>query len=533
MINKINTISVNSRNQMPQKEPKFTGLGDGVLQVMQACERNPMVNVTVLDLTTAILPRTYEEGKTNPYAGEEAFRRESSGLIINCLIPSFIVLGIAKAIQRPIIGKDSKMSNSWADSETITTINKYWQEASEEAVEKDRKTLFKKGNEAKAYNTIKKILEDTKGADGKELKEFKQFVDKGDFDKQIIELTKKVFVDSYSKADRQAISDAYKEIVAQTKVSEHIKIGDSKKYASQTLESHVKELPRVLREIVSGRNIENAKHLVNAKSILGLGGVLALAVSAQPINRWITAKTSGKKGAPIYKDFTATEERKLSNKEKASLNKQKFISVASMIGVALLSMRGKFPKMNTLQFKGIFPTMDQARIISTFTFASRMLASEDKNDLREATIRDIATFSSFYFLGDYVAKGLAFLMERRKPDIKLINHLEELPKDAGKLKKLWHGISKTALKSSDEVIGKEAQRLRAYCQAGNIIFSLIALGIIIPKIYRGQTNKKREEELKKMGIDQQIIDKFYPHFMKNDPNFASKQQTYKNFFTLS
>ena len=83
-----------------------------------------------------------------------------------------------------------------------------------------------------------------------------------------------------------------------------------------------------------------------------------------------------------------------------------------MLGVCGLSMFMDRPVLkNIFQFKGIFPTMDQARIISTATFASRMGASEDKNELREATVRDIATFSSFYFLGDYVAKGIATLLE--------------------------------------------------------------------------------------------------------------------------
>ena len=45
-----------------------------------------------------------------------------------------------------------------------------------------------------------------------------------------------------------------------------------------------------------------------------------------------------------------------------------------MIGTALLSMMKK-PSMNMLEFKGMFPTMDQARIISTATFASRMSAA--------------------------------------------------------------------------------------------------------------------------------------------------------------
>ena len=114
MINKVELGSVNSKNR-PQKDqicagknmsnPNFTGLGDLVLRGIQTCEANPMINVSVLDLSTAILPRTFletfigskkkgengeeQKRKLNIFGGFEAFRREASGLIINCLIPSF------------------------------------------------------------------------------------------------------------------------------------------------------------------------------------------------------------------------------------------------------------------------------------------------------------------------------------------------------------------------------------------------------------------------------------------------------------
>ena len=82
-----------------------------------------------------------------------------------------------------------------------------------------------------------------------------------------------------------------------------------------------------------------------------------------------------------------------------------------MIGVSLLSMM-KMPSMGMIEFKGWFPTMDQARIISTTTFASRMAVADDKNELAEATVRDIATFSGLYFLGDYAGKATATAIEK-------------------------------------------------------------------------------------------------------------------------
>lgn len=72
-------------------------------------------------------------------------------------------------------------------------------------------------------------------------------------------------------------------------------------------------------------NILNVqKNLLNVKSIAGLGIIIPLAIAAQPINRWITRKSSGKKGAPIYSDFKdRKEDQELTPKQKAELIKAK------------------------------------------------------------------------------------------------------------------------------------------------------------------------------------------------------------------
>ena len=128
-----------------KKQVAFTGVGEMVLQGIQLCEKNPMLNVTFLDCTTAIFPRTFfetfigskrkdengqeQKRKLNLFGGFEAFRRESSGLIINCIIPSFIVIGLAKLLNRPIMGNFNKsnLTRSWANGEAIDKIKKYFE----------------------------------------------------------------------------------------------------------------------------------------------------------------------------------------------------------------------------------------------------------------------------------------------------------------------------------------------------------------------------------------------------------------------
>ncbi|MEI8129071.1 MAG: hypothetical protein WCG95_05585 [bacterium] len=534
MIERININSVNIDKNRAKSQPRFTGLVEGATSLIQMCEQNPMINVTVLDLATAIVPRSLFEGQTNPYAGFEAFRRESSGLIVNCLIPSAIVWVIAKALEKPIMGHETKMSDCWANEDTINLVTKYWQNASENAFDENGKAIFVADkNRAKVYNTGKNILKDIEGKDGTKIIKFKEF----GFDDSLKTITENTFKEQSAKS----LKAAYEGIVSQTHVAENIMIkGHGPEFFSQNLESIVQNMPKILKELVGGNapSVETfakqAKKLLFTKSLLGLGVIIPLAVSMQPINRWITAKTSGKKGAPIYRDFAQAENKELSPKEKSALFQQKLISVSAMVGVALLSIMKKpnFQMLkNISQFKGAFPSMDQARVISTATFASRMMASEDKNDLREATVRDIATFSAFYFLGDYVAKGIATAIQKFK-GIELINVLKEPDKNANLLKKFGHWAKHTALKSSDEIVGESAKKMRSLCQLGNIGFSLLALGLLIPMINRKQTDKAREAELKDMGVDQQTISKYYPPFTMNI-TASNNHNVYNAFFTAN
>ena len=57
------------------------------------------------------------------------------------------------------------------------------------------------------------------------------------------------------------------------------------------------------------------------------------------------------------------------------------------------------------------------------------------------------------------------------------------------------------MKSSDELGTIKDKRLRTLCQVGNIVFSLLSLGLFIPLYTRSKTNKKRAEELAKLNAE--------------------------------
>ncbi|UKI41864.1 MAG: hypothetical protein L6V95_02210 [Candidatus Melainabacteria bacterium] len=184
----------------------------------------------------------------------------------------------------------------------------------------------------------------------------------------------------------------------------------------------------------------------------------------------------------------------MDEKEKKQFFVEKIIASIGITALAALSLDRK-PNMSMLQFKGLFPSMDQCRIISLVTFVSRLFSAEDKNELRESFIRDAVSFCSLYFLGDYVAKGTATLLEKMNKDVKLLNRFTKPDKNAKFVfKKLKAWTKDTDLKSFDEIKGKKATNLRSVAQAAGIAFSIIVLGIILPFYNRKITEKKVRQQ---------------------------------------
>ncbi len=527
MINKVELGSVNSKHISTPKayvsrdlkqQPSFTG-AEWLLKGIQKCEESPMINVAVLDLATAIIPRTiFEtfigskqkdengnatgERRLNLLGGFEALRREGSGLLINCIIPSFIVMGVAKLLHKPVMGifDRSSLATSWANGDTISCVEKYYKAAGGAT------------KEDKAFNTLKSMFDDLEGVDGDiskgGLKKFKDiFANDDEYITALRNMAKNAVSENPTKG---YASEMYQYMVQKGGVAENIRFVGEKGFFSSSL-SHLcesagdllhgiaKEGDHILSADDLSKYVSKAKKLVNVKSAAGLGIIIPLAIAAQPINRWITHKMAGKKGAPIYND---DREHTISPEEKKKLTAQKFIAVPAMWAVAGLSMLMDRPSLKMFQFKNIFPTMDQARIISAATFSSRLAAAEDSNELKENTIRDIATFSSFYFLGDYVAKGVATAIENKNSDgIKLINRLKAPKENANLLERFWHWAKHTKMKSTDELsaiadsaMRTKAKNLRAVCQLSNLAFSLLSLGVVIPLYTRTQTNKKQRQK---------------------------------------
>ncbi len=498
-----NILLNNSRNKA--KEQNFGGVGSLLTAGLQACEQHPMIGVSLIDAATCIIPRAAVDFNTNAHAGLETLRRESSGLLVNCLLPSYFVMGVAGFLNYLSLPKEYRhlgMATSWADEDTIKKLASF---------------ATQKQDNIESKSFARKVLEDLEGYNSsKESKWIKYSDNTESFNNALKAIEKGISGELKAK---QAVNEAYKILANSTNATETIRFSSDGKTFNSSLSSMLRDIVdmgKKFNDPAVSKNIDtfcdNAIKFVKRKSFIGLALILPLAASMQYINRWITRKQSGIEGAPIYRDF-GTDDKTIKKKDDKLLA-YKLAGASSMVGLAVLSMMKK-PNLKMFQFKGLFPTLDQARWIAAITFASRILAAEDRNEVRESTFRDMAGFASLYFLGDYVAKGLATIMHKINPENDLITKHKETSKDANIFVKFGNWVKNQSLKSFDEV-PDNLKNKRAICQATSLGASMLLLGLFIPIWNRRQTEKNRAKEVE--------LQKMHEH--ATNPNAQSDENPY-------
>lgn len=545
--NKQNTSFNNNFNNKKAQNPSFNGIASDVAfnvldKGFSVLDKNAMIQVSFVDTVSTNIPRTLVDLKTGLAAAFETCRREFSGLFVNCLMPGLIVGGIAGALPKGNDLKGTGAAASWANSDVIDKLKGVYSNAQASGAE----------NTTKEY--VKQALASIDGLDGNKWVNFaeagkeasKKFAKNAKagqlspYESAIEHITEAV--SAKGSVRKRLLKQAQSEISGVTK-AENILRFNGKPQANlgetlrdiadmgekfnivkdRTIESLGSAKSSMTAEEVSSKvagAVENysssLKKFVSKKSFIGLGIVLGIAASIQTINRAITRKQFNAEGAPIYKDFGKKDTtQKMDERQKKIFKAKKLAAAVGMYGLAAASMMKK-PSVGMFQFSNIFPTMDQCRWIASTTFASRMLGAEDENELRETTVRDIASFAGLYFLGDYVKKGVASGMEALSKtktgsellgkNIVLLNRKKEIAKPvlnqgaslmekaatmAGfRAKQFGNWIKNTELKTASEVANVNVRNLRNICRVADIAFSVVMLGLLLPKYNRAVTEKK-------------------------------------------
>ena len=542
-----NTLKSSNNSNLKAKNQTFNGgMANAAFNVLdqgfKLLDKNAMIQVSFVDTVSTNIPRTLVDLKTGLAAALETCRREFSGLFVNCLMPGLVVLGLAHLLPKTEDLKATNAVNSWANSDSI---NKF-------------KEVYKSAQTAEVADTTKEYVEKAigsiEGLDGKTWIKYADKQTEPTYKEAISHITDAI--SAKGKERKQLLQQAQQKLAGLTKAESILRFnGKPQANLEETLRDITdlgSKFNKIKENTATKENLSEAienyskklNGFVNKKSLIGLGIVIAIAVSVQTINRAITRKQFNAEGAPIYKDFGKKDTtQKMDENQKKKFFGKKLLSAASMYGLAALSMMKK-PSLGMFQFSGIFPTLDQCRWIASSTFASRMLAAEDENELRETTVRDLASFAGLYFLGDYVKKGVAsgiealsrtkkgaellgenvVLLNRKKEVIKPV--LEEgaslgkktISQVGYRLKQFGNWIKNTDLKTAAEVSSIKVRNMRNICRVADIAFSIVMLGILLPKYNRSVTEKKvaeakRQEEMQRNATS--IMRKNIPNIFKD------------------
>lgn len=559
-VEKLNNKNINKKNNKPLhtskvlagNQPSFKGgaadLAFNVLdKAFGVLDKNAMIQVAFVDTAFTNIPRTVLDLATGLAAALETLRREFSGLFVNCLMPGLLVKGLASILPKQAELKGTDVVGSWANSDSIDKLSGIYKKAQES------------GAADKTREYVEKALGSLEGLDGSTWIKYADKASMPEYQEAVANITKAVT--SKGKERKTLLKSAQTKLASITKAESVLRFnGKPQANLEETLrdvadlgskfnivkERTIQDLGQSADDLVTpettakvAQAVDNygskLKGFVNKKSLIGMGLVIAIAVSMQTINRAITRKQFNAEGAPIYKDFGKTDTtQKMDEKQKKQFKVKKAAAALSMYGMAAASMMKK-PSLGMFQFSGIFPTMDQCRWIAASTFASRMLGAEDSNELRESTVRDIASFAGLYFLGDYAKKGAASLFEALSKtkrgskilgeNVVLLNRKKEVAKpvfEAGtsvvqkligntgyRAKQLGNWIKNTELKTAAEVSSTKVRNLRNLCRVADIAFSFVMLGLLLPKYNRSVTERKvaeakKQEELRKQQSSMQF-----------------------------
>ncbi len=530
----------NSQQRNSSDSTTFSGTGNNFLnkvsKPLQALDANPIVGVIVLDILTAIAPNTIiDTFKRNAAQGFETFRRESSGLIINCLLPGIAVLTVAYAMKKKILGEEFKhipVHKVWANTNSIDEGVRNWKKVSHMQNKEDRIRAFVEKSfeniqdDEKSFAKIGTIEEQKQAAECKkeaidklvkeilnpEVKKetgFKKFMKDvkglvpGHKDESInVEINPKklnelhdIFAKAYGSSKNVVIKISKGDTLS-TNMKNHIR--NTFSFASAFDDKAIK--PDNIDKFA-----EKMKKLVKGKTLITMLGVGALALSMQAINRAITEKSTGRKGYSGYKNLDGGDIQ--TPEDKAKLDIGKLVSSAWFLSLGFLSM-GKLTTPGKFDFAAPRTTVDQARTLSLTTDVGRVAAADETTELKDTTVRDTIIFLNLYVVGDYVNKmaveGIQkWYKSKKNIDLNLFNEAPKLDKNAGPIKKFFNWVQGKSIKSFEEIEGTvakgaEKQLRKNIVTASTLLslgYSLGALGIAAPLLIAHMTNKNREKEL--------------------------------------
>ena len=447
--------SINQQNQNKRQTVQFKGAGDTFLRFLAT---NQGIGANLTDLSFMVLPRVATDAKRGPDAMLETTRREASGTANHSLIGAYGVMsgaGIAAlmglnnkyGIKANSLFTAPETLNILAENKASQIKNKTSQLDYLKETLSNLKAFNPTGKKADkdgfvkltddAVNEIAKLMDSVLNDKNLDYKTWKKTKTPNSIDaiaNKIIEYTGAESKYVLESADKKITSNTS----LKTLLEDIYKVSDSfnKEKVKKAFEEQVKNG----KTIKENAFLKSFSKFMKSRAAAGVLIGSAIGMSVQPLNIYLTKKKTGSDG------FVGVEGR--SKDTSTGFKIMKGAAGAGFLGLTMASLGTGFKGfMDKMAFKGFWPTISQLKGIYGLTIISRLLATRDKDELRESLTKDTLGFLSWLVLGDIVNKLTATALD--KPDATVLNTTEK------QVKGVWANVKRAfnaTLKTRDEIL---------------------------------------------------------------------------------
>ena len=513
---KVQQITQQQNNQI-NNHPNFTGLADTGVQLLRFLDTNQAWGATAVDFSCMVAPRTMTDFTRGPLAGVETLRREGSGTVNHAFVG--LVYGPLAGMLMAVALNNKygiKAQHIYADSDAVDILSRL------------RYDVLKSDSKDNLVDYSRRVAAGISTKDGKR---FLSDAAKEEFAKTLAKEIKKPNKENKAMLKNIVLSDLGEEANVLLKSGgKEVKtsLGDIVENITSMSKALFKD--KVVESFQKAAKFEDVnfvkamKNFGLRRSILGLGIASAIGCCIQPFNIYLTKKKTGSDG------FVGVEGRE---KDNSAGFKALKAGVAAAFGTMVYGLITKFNPKNFLpniQYKGITPTLNQFKLVYGLTIMSRFLVARDKDELREATVKDTLGYLSWLVFGNFVAKGTLKALDKnlvgktrdevlyaalKKAGISTVKDGKALP-----FKELLKLLPKT------DKAARKSLRYLNIAQLAGYAFSGIVLGFGIPRLNIYMTNKSEQKRAMKRTIASQQNIMYKPEnmaFLSNQMNFTSNK----------
>lgn len=554
-ITQINNNSFTRKQNQNQNNMTFKS-AQMLTSTFMAINKHEILGVSAIDLLSMVIPRSVIDFTRNKEAGIETAIRESSSTATHAAI-GVAGLGAVSLLSQGLKkkGYDVDFKSITANDDTVDALSQVFKKIVDENSDKSPKELQKMFLQ-RAFENVQGLGGNTEVLDATNGKVWFE-LSKENSDKIVEVLSKNLENNKSFKLNDKTLSYLQAKMHFDIPSTENLKVnlagkelltkGEhfisdtfslSKAFVQEKVLKTFKEAP----EALSSEFVKDLKKLSLRKTILGLSAICSVALSVQSINRHLTQKRTGIKGFVGDPNYNQKAKESATKQNDAAQVEKKPKKDIMFLGLKLFSILGMgffiYKTLNAtslrdlaskVQFKGSLPTVNQIKVVYGSTIMGRLLASSDKNELRESCFRDFLGYTNFLVLGALVTKWFV-----NKKDKTLINYDENTHG-----KGLWNWIKNSSIKTHEEVVNhalkdnvviddknvvkplKELYSNSWIKSSGDIAkklsilnkakllgmgYACVALGIIVPLINKYMTEaKKHKIETKDTSVDNNLL----------------------------